>query len=253
MTRGPLSPAAVGTRQPPQETLELVKGLRAFTNQPLDRFVADAPRMANGRSITLGAVKWGVYAFFDYDGEPIYVGQTRERLGGRISRHLTNQRTDAVAMAVLDPFEVLSITVWPLPHYQSSGAGDAAAVAHLNALERAVFLELVAQSRFGRILNEKDPPVSPACTLPAPIAGQIVSDAVRQVRQHSDTRIARRALTLARLAQIVAGRDVNVGLRRTLVTKADRLAWLANARFAALGGEDAVETESARQQELPDL
>lgn len=243
MTDGVRFPASIGTRQPPQETLELVRGLRAFTNQPLDRFLPDVPRTANGRSITLGAVRWGVYAFFDYDGEPIYVGQTRERLGGRISRHLTNQRTDAVAMAVLDPFEVLSIRLWPLPQYQSSDAKDAAAVQHLNALERAVFLELVAASRFGRILNEKDPPVSAPCVMPQPITGEIVSDAVRQVRQHPDTRIARRAQTIARLAQIVAGRDVNVGLRRTLVTQADRLAWLANARFAALGGEAAVETE----------
>jgi hypothetical protein len=65
----------------------------------------------------LGNYKFGVYAFFDYDGEPIYVGQTNERLRTRIRRHLTNQRTDAVAMKVLDPFEVYEIEVWPLPQY----------------------------------------------------------------------------------------------------------------------------------------
>ncbi|MDE3051298.1 MAG: GIY-YIG nuclease family protein, partial [Nitrospirota bacterium] len=54
-----------------------------------------------------------MYAFYDYDGEPIYVGQTEEKLSGRVSRHLTNQRTDAVAMNVLDPFEVAYIEVWP--------------------------------------------------------------------------------------------------------------------------------------------
>ncbi len=57
--------------------------------------------------------KFGIYAFYDYDDEPIYVGQTREQLRVRIRRHLTNQRTDAVAMNVLDPFEVASIEVWP--------------------------------------------------------------------------------------------------------------------------------------------
>lgn len=56
---------------------------------------------------------FGVYAFFDYDGEPIYVGQTYEGLRKRIGRHLTNQRTDAVAMHVLDPFEVLTVKLWP--------------------------------------------------------------------------------------------------------------------------------------------
>ena len=62
----------------------------------------------------IGSYKHGVYAFYDYDGEPIYVGQTEEKLSGRVSRHLTNQRTDAVAMNVLDPFEVAYIEVWPL-------------------------------------------------------------------------------------------------------------------------------------------
>ena len=62
----------------------------------------------------LGKIKWGVYAFYDYDGEPIYFGQTYEGLASRVGRHLTNQRTDAVAMNVLDPFEVAEICVWPL-------------------------------------------------------------------------------------------------------------------------------------------
>ena len=61
----------------------------------------------------VGNSKYGVYAFYDYDGEPIYVGQTVEKLRVRIRRHLTNQRTDAVAMKVLDPFEVAEIEMWP--------------------------------------------------------------------------------------------------------------------------------------------
>ena len=59
--------------------------------------------------------KCGVYVFYDYDGEPIYVGQTTERLRTRIRRHLTNQRTDAVAMNVLDPFEVCLLYTSPSP------------------------------------------------------------------------------------------------------------------------------------------
>lgn len=62
----------------------------------------------------IGKSQFGVYIFYDYDSEPIYVGQTYEGLGARIGRHLTNQRTDAVAMNVLDPFEVAEIRVWPL-------------------------------------------------------------------------------------------------------------------------------------------
>ena len=239
--------AEVATKSPPAETVELRRGLQRFVSQPLENFIDNPPTARNGKSITVGAVKWGVYAFFDYDGEPIYVGQTRESLGQRIARHLTNQRTDAVAMAVLDPFEVRSITVWPLPAFQTTSekaigkAAVAAAVENLNALERTVFLKLVSESAFGKILNEKDPPDVPVCDIPPGISGEIVSEEVRRVRQHPDLRIARRAQTIARLSQIIAGRDVQVGLRRALATQADRLAWIANQRFVALGGEAAVE------------
>lgn len=40
----------------------------------------------------IGSAKHGIYAFYDYDAEPIYVGQTYERLSGRVSRHLTYHR-----------------------------------------------------------------------------------------------------------------------------------------------------------------
>src|SRR6266566_1161056 len=72
----------------------------------------------------IGNCKFGVYAFYDYDGEPIYVGQTNEKLRVRIGRHLTNQRTDAVAMNVLDPFEVAEIEVWPLVELEGRDTRD---------------------------------------------------------------------------------------------------------------------------------
>lgn len=240
----------LATTKPPRETIELRAGLKAFLEQPLQAFLSTAPKTKTGKSISVGAVKWGVYAFFDYDDEPIYVGQTRESLGSRIGRHLTNQRTDAVAMAVLDPFEVMKVKVWPLAQYQEV-VGDPkrseaarAAADHLNALERAVFAELVGQSRFKRILNEKDPPEADDCEVPIAIEDVIVPEDVRGLRSHPDVRIARRAQTIARLTQIIAGRDVQVGLRRALATQADRMAFLARSRFEALGGEAAVEERS---------
>ena len=237
----------IGTKKPPHETDQLRTSLARFLRQPLANFRNDAPLSKAGNSITVGGVKWGVYAFFDYDGEPIYVGQTRESLGSRIGRHLTNQRTDAVAMAVLDPFEVMTIKVWPLPEHQDV-KGDPKKVAatrdaanHLNALERSVFLELVEESNFG-ILNEKDPPEVKPCDPPRSIDGVIIPEEVRELREHPDIRIARRAQTIARLTQIIAGRDVQIGLRRALATQADRLAFLARARFEALGGQAAIES-----------
>lgn len=239
-----LEVADISTEVPPEETVELRRGLSAFINQPLPSHIKEPPLAGSGKPITVGAVKWGVYAFFDYDGEPIYVGQTRERLGGRIGRHLTNQRTDAVAMSVLDPFEVCGVRVWPLPEYQNIKSGSEAArraADHLNALERTVFLKLIDESAFGRILNEKDPPDVEPVILPPSVDGVIVREDVRRLRQHPDLRIARRAQTIARLAQIIAGRDVAMGLRRALATQAERLSWIAGERFRALGGESKVE------------
>lgn len=88
--------------KPPFETIELRRKLAEFLKTSVDD-------PGTGEPIRVGNCWFGVYAFFDYDGEPIYVGQTYEKLGVRIQRHLTNQRTDAVAMKVLDPFEVYEI------------------------------------------------------------------------------------------------------------------------------------------------
>ena len=97
---------------PPFETADLRQNLAAFLDSDFFDPVINGPRK-------VGNFKWGVYAFFDDDDEPIYVGQTNEQLRTRIRRHLTNQRTDAVAMSVLDPFEVFEIEVWPLPQFQT--------------------------------------------------------------------------------------------------------------------------------------
>lgn len=89
---------AITTEASPLETSSLREELAKFLKQ---RVVdASSPRVKS-----LGNYKYAVYAFYDYDGEPIYVGQTFELVSTRIRRHLTNQRTDAVAMNVLDPFE----------------------------------------------------------------------------------------------------------------------------------------------------
>ncbi|MES2946227.1 MAG: GIY-YIG nuclease family protein [Pseudomonadota bacterium] len=198
----------------------------------LARFLNHEPVFADGLARRLGAITWGVYAFFDYDDEPIYVGQTKESLGTRIRRHLTNQRTDAVAMNVLDPFEVHTIEVWPLPQFERNSVGNGNAAEHLNALEAKVYRFLLSQSTFGVVLNEKDPP-TPLVEVPFPDSyrGRIVSAEVSRLRDHPDLRLARRALTLAKLAQVISERKVQLGLRRTLLAQATRLQRLASERL----------------------
>lgn len=215
---------SVRTTQLPFET----EALRA----ELARFLNHSQLFADGVARRLGGITWGVYAFFDYDNEPIYVGQTKESLGTRIRRHLTNQRTDAVAMNVLDPFEVHTIEVWPLPQFEGISAGNVDAIQHLNALEASVYGVLLSQSTFGVVLNEKDPPTPTVqVSFPDSYRGRIVSAEVSRLRDHPDLRLARRAFTLAKLAQVISERKVQLGLRRTLLAQATRLQRLASERL----------------------
>lgn len=221
---------------PPFETEDLRANLARFLDSPFED--------ETGETLKVGNYRWGVYAFFDYDGEPIYVGQTNEKLRTRIRRHLTNQRTDAVAMSVLDPFEVFEIEVWPLPQFQNTSGGDVAARRHLDALERLITAQAVEGSQFKAILNEKDPPPGMLdVAAPKSFRGRIVSDRVFELRSHPDFRIARRSLIISRLAQVISERKVQGGLRRVLLTQAKRLQWLADRRYEALGGAATVEKE----------
>lgn len=207
------------TTQPPYETNSLREELARFFNI---EFL--------GRS--LGSYKYGVYLFYDYDGEPIYVGQTKESLRTRIRRHLTNQRTDAVAMSVLDPLEVFEIEVFPLPYLEENTYSSKEITTQLDALEFSVFEKAIENSHFNAILNEKKPntPVTEV-SIPESYRGRVVSESVYELRSHPDIRIARRASVLARLAQVISERQVQEGLRKTLWTQAQRLEWLASRRY----------------------
>jgi hypothetical protein len=186
--------------------------------------------------------RWGCYAFYDYDGEPIYVGQTNEQLRVRVRRHLTNQRTDAVAMRILDVFEVAELELWPLWEFETvnrarDAAGFQAARARLDAVEYTAYTAAIEASRFKAILNEKIPPLSAQVELPPSFRCQLVSEATRAERGHADIRIARRAETIARLAAVAHERgEVSDGLRRVLVVQAVRLAYLAASRLAIVEG-----------------
>jgi hypothetical protein len=125
-----------------------------------------------GRKI--GDAKCGVYAFYDYDAEPIYVGQTTEKVRVRIRRHLTNHRTDAVAMHVLDPFEVAEIEVWPLFDLTDKPKHEIATT--LEAAEYTVYARVLKASALGAVLNEKDIPQTRLIDLPPSVRSKIVPD-----------------------------------------------------------------------------
>ncbi|MBA5870674.1 MAG: GIY-YIG nuclease family protein [Nitrospira sp. CR2.1] len=190
-----------------------------------------ATKDAGGRRI--GGYKHGVYVFYDYDAEPIYVGQTEEKLSGRVSRHLTNQRTDAVAMNVLDPFEVAYIEVWPLDELVD-GLGKKDKRVLLDRAEYTVFQKVLRESALGAVLNEKKMMPRSETNLPRSYKERIIPDSIYTQRKHPDVRIARRATTIASLARVISERDVSDGLRRTLLTQARRLERLAAERVKEL-------------------
>ncbi len=189
---------------------------------------------------TIGSAKTGIYAFFDYDGEPIYVGQTAESFSTRIGRHLTGQRSDAVAKYVLDPFEVYAIAMWSLPSIVDNFKGASARKHALDPYEYTVYDTLSRQSTFKAVLNEGDIKVFALMDLPDPVGGVIIPNEIFPDRAHPDVRIARRAQTVALLAKVISERRVKAGLRRTLQTQTRRLVELSERRFDALGGNAAV-------------
>lgn len=195
--------------------------------------------------------KWGVYAFYDYDGEPIYVGQTNEKLRTRIGRHLTNQRSDAVAMRILDVFEVAEAEMWPLWEMEATSATDKDAKRLLDAYEYTAYINAISASRFKAILNEKIPPISDPVVLPKSLRWSLIDDEIREERNHPDIRVARRAETISRLAAVARERgEVSEGLRRVLVVQAVRLAYIAAERLAFAEGRPRPDASAIDMESL---
>jgi len=233
-----IAPISDDVSQPPLDTAELRKALKLFLDSKVEN-------PSTGKLVRLGSYTFGVYVFYDYDGEPIYVGQTREKLSSRVGRHLTNQRTDAVAMSVLDPFEVFEVELYPLPQLQSANANATEVREALDRLEATVYLNVLAKSKFGAVLNEKVPTVAEPIEVPVSFRGTIVTENLVSLRSHPDVRIARRAATLSRLAQIISERKVAPGLRRVLLVQSERLQSLAQRRYNHFAGlpDDAGEED----------
>ena len=218
-------------RSPPSEVRKIRERIKEFFDQ-----------VAPGGD-RIGSSTCAVYAFFDYDGEPIYVGQTIEVLRGRVGRHLTGRRSDAVGKFVLDPFEVLELEVWP--RFEALSKLERRTLA--NQMEYAVFQKCLAESQFGAVLNEGGIAPADPVELPSSYRGRIIPDDLYADRKHPDLRIARRAATIASLARLISERQIGKGLRSTLTVQAKRLEALTSRRFedfaTAPDGHDEEESE----------
>jgi DNA mismatch repair ATPase MutS len=222
-----------GTRAP-----RLVPDISAIRKE-IDNFL----NTKGDEGTRIGNEKFGIYAFFDYFGEPIYVGQTQEKLRTRIRRHLTNQRTDAVAMRVLDPMEVASLIIWP---FNLKGKSKKEINETLARAEYTVYQKLLKGSTLQAILNEKEIGKRQEIELPKSYQARIIPDEIFDRQKHPDLRIARRAAIIADLARIITERDVSPGLRKTLNLQAKRLEWLAAQRLRELS--DAIPKEQLGEE-----
>ncbi len=215
-------------RSPPNEVIQIRGEIKKF----FDQLTPEANR--------IGASTCAVYAFFDYDGEPVYVGQTIEMLRGRVGRHLTGRRSDAVGKFVLDPFEVLEIEVWPLFNVSTKAERQLLS----DQMEYAVFQKCILESEFGAVLNEKGIAYRDPIQLPPSYRGCIVPQNLYVDRRHPDVRIARRAATVASLARLISERQVDKGLRAALLVQARRLESLTTRRYSDFAGlPDEIETD----------
>jgi hypothetical protein len=233
------------TRRPPERKslpTPFVQGFRKLLSDALKSIEAET-----GKRLTQCI---GAYCFYDYDGEPIYVGQTTENYGTRIGRHLTGQRSDTLAYRILDPFEVAEMVLFPLESARK--LPNAEKKAAVDTLEYSVYVSAIEQSRYGAILNEKIPPVSKRMNvLPRSYPFDLVPAALRGDREHPDVRIARRAETLARVAAVAHERgEVSAGLRRVIVIQAVRLADLAAGRLAYVEGRSRPPRDAIDVREL---
>ncbi len=201
----------------PEEVKALYKGVTAALDTD------------NGDGRKVGNCKHGVYLFYDYDGEPIYVGRTIESLRTRIRRHLTNQRTDAAAISVLDPFEVAEIEMWSFWDLESGSTAEVKTT--LDRAEYTVYLKALRESQFGVALNEKEIKPADEIVLPKSMRVSLLPAELRKQREHPDVRLARRARTIANLARVISERSVRPGIRRTLWAQARRLEHLARTRL----------------------
>jgi DNA mismatch endonuclease (patch repair protein) len=56
----------------------------------------------------------GVYVLCDLDGVPLYVGQSKDGIRGRVARHLTSARSDMIANRQLDVWKIAYVWAYPV-------------------------------------------------------------------------------------------------------------------------------------------
>jgi len=232
----PAEPAESVERRRPHRLEMLAPQQRGF-HMLLDRALND--KDADGR--TWSAARFGCYAFYDIDGDLIWLGTCNEHLRMRVRRHLTGLRSDAVATGILDVREVAELELWPLWELEGVRSSDPETRRRLSALENAIYRQGIVRNRFGLPLSVPPMDSERAAQLPASRRFALLDEATFAERSHPDVRIKQYAEGLAHLsARVLERGNTSLEMRRVLANRAARLTAAAEARIAYVRGEDPV-------------
>jgi hypothetical protein len=80
----------------------------------------------------------GVYLLCDLDDVPLYVGQSRDGIRGRVRRHLTSARSDIIANRQIDIWEVAFVWAYPVSNVDEIGPLEALLYHHFNPLSQLI-------------------------------------------------------------------------------------------------------------------
>ena len=122
----------------------------------------------------------GVYVLCDLDEIPIYVGQSRDGIRSRVSRHLTSARSDIIANRQIDVWEIAFVLAYPILN-----------VLDITPTENRLYHHFNKKSK---LMNGTVPRALPKAPIPKPsVKVQVMSDKEITERKTSEQRLPRQA------------------------------------------------------------
>ncbi|MEY3953350.1 MAG: hypothetical protein RLZZ397_230 [Pseudomonadota bacterium] len=129
----------------------------------------------------------GVYVLCDLDDVPIYVGQSKDGIRSRVSRHLTSARSDIIANRQIDVWEIAYVWAYPMANVED-----------ITPTENRLYHYFNKKSK---LMNGTVPPIPVKSPIPKPsVKVQVMSDKEIAERRTPEQRLPRQA---SHYAQIV--------------------------------------------------
>jgi hypothetical protein len=122
----------------------------------------------------------GVYVLCDLDEVPIYVGQSKDGIRSRVSRHLTSARSDIIANRQIDVWEIAYVWAYPITDVQDITPTENRLYHHFN--------------KKSKLMNGTVPRTPEKAPIPkAAVKVQVMSDKEIAERKTPEQRLPRQA------------------------------------------------------------